>query len=282
MILLERLDSGVVAQAQTDSQGKFQFRGLGQMPYTLTIRLRGYETYQTSVDLTMMSHSYLQIKLRPVSPPSLPPAGAGKQVDRRELAAPPNAEKEFERGRKILVEERNPSGSITHFRKAIELYPSYAKAYFFLGGAYMEMGKPSEAQSAFEDALQQDSKLGLAYLGLGASLNQQGKFGAAQEPLARGLELQPDAAPGYYELGRSYFVTGSWEKAEAPARRAAELDPKFAAVHVLLGNIMLKKGDVAAALKEFQECLRLDPNGPTAAPTRAMVKKIEAALAQKK
>src|SRR5205807_2523931 len=51
MVLLERPESGVVAQTNTDSQGKFQFRGLEQSTYTVTVRLNGYETYQTHVDL---------------------------------------------------------------------------------------------------------------------------------------------------------------------------------------------------------------------------------------
>jgi hypothetical protein len=53
----------------------------------------------------------------------------------------------------------------------------------------------------------------------------------------------------------------------------------MAPVHVVLGNIALRKQDAAGALKEFQEYLKLDPNGPMAAGAQAMVKKIQDAIA---
>jgi lipoprotein NlpI len=57
------------------------------------------------------------------------------------------------------------------------------------------------------------------------------------------------------------------------------LRPEFPAAHHLLGNILLRKRDAPAALQEFREYLRLEPNGPFAPPTREVVAKIEQALA---
>jgi hypothetical protein len=48
--------------------------------------------------------------------------------------------------------------------------------------------------------------------------------------------------------------------------------------HVILGNIALRKRDAPAALQEFQTYLKLDPKGPMAPGTEAMVKKIQEAL----
>ena len=82
MILLERQDSGVVAQAQLDSQGKFAFRGLDPMPYIVSIRLQGYEPHEQNVDLQLIPHAYLQINLKAVRKSksiAVPPEGAGKR-----------------------------------------------------------------------------------------------------------------------------------------------------------------------------------------------------------
>jgi hypothetical protein len=46
--------------------------------------------------------------------------------------------------------------------------------------------------------------------------------------------------------------------------------------HVLLGNIALRKQDTVGAVKEFQEYLKLDPNGPMAGGVKQMIEKIEA------
>ena len=53
----------------------------------------------------------------------------------------------------------------------------------------------------------------------------------------------------------------------------------MAAVHVLLGNILLRKRDARGALQEFNEYLKLDPQGPFAPAAREMVARIEKALA---
>ncbi len=57
------------------------------------------------------------------------------------------------------------------------------------------------------------------------------------------------------------------------------LRSEFAVAHHLLGNILLRKHDAPAALQEFREYLRLEPNGPFAPPRREFVAKIEPALA---
>ncbi len=51
---------------------------------------------------------------------------------------------------------------------------------------------------------------------------------------------------------------------------------------MLLGNIALRKNDTPAALNEFQEYLKLDPNGPMADGSRAMVRKLQETAAAPK
>jgi hypothetical protein len=60
------------------------------------------------------------------------------------------------------------------------------------------------------------------------------------------------------------------------------LQPDFAPAHILMGNILLHKHDPAGALREYQEYLRLAPQGPMAEQTHEVVVKIEKALAAPK
>ncbi len=115
-------------------------------------------------------------------------------------------------------------------------------------------------------------------MALGTCLRQEGTFVTAEKPLLRGVELNPETADGHFELGKAYWALDRWQEAEPHARKALALRPELSAGHLLMGNILLRKRDAPAALQEFKEYLRLEPQGPFAAPTRELVAKIEQAL----
>jgi tetratricopeptide (TPR) repeat protein len=69
------------------------------------------------------------------------------------------------------------------------------------------------------------------------------------------------------------------EKAYEHVKRALSLNPNLAGAHLLKGNLLLRVSRAADALSEFDEYLRLEPNGPFAGETRALVEKIRKATA---
>ncbi len=280
LITAESARGGMGGQVTTDSQGKFSISGLGKDIFILSARFPGYQQTSVRIDLSTVPREYVVLTLQPApAEPAPSPATLGSLVGVEDLNVPESAQREVEKGRKLLFDDKKPSESIAFFRKAIKIAPSYSRAHFLLGTAYMDLGQWEEAESALSKAVELNDKLGLAFLELGSCLNQQKKFAEAEKPLRRALELNPDAAQGHYELGRTYWALGRWQEAEPRARKAAQLKPNLAPVHVLLGNIFLRKREAAAALQEFKEYLRLEPNGPFAAPTREVVAKIEQALA---
>jgi len=64
------------------------------------------------------------------------------------------------------------------------------------------------------------------------------------------------------------------EKAYEEVKRALDLNPDLAGAHLLKGNLLLRVGRAADAASEFNAYLRLEPNGPFAAETRALIEKI--------
>jgi tetratricopeptide (TPR) repeat protein len=108
--------------------------------------------------------------------------------------------------------------------------------------------------------------------------NSRKDYAGAEKTLIEGLKLDDGSPQGHYELAKTYWALGRWQDAEPHALKAAALQPAMAPVHVLLGNIALRKRDAPEALKEFQEYLRLDPKGPMAEGTQAMVKKLQDGL----
>ena len=281
-VTLEDERGGTVARTQTDSRGRFIFNVHSQSIYVIKVRLAGHREVSRRVDLVSGIVTDVLIDLMPESgkdSSAAPLAVSEPTISVKRLAVPEAAQSEFEKGINLLLARKEPEASIPHFRKAIEVHPAFAEAYLLLGRAYMDLVRWKEAQLALEKAILQDDKLAGAHLALGACYNEQKDFAAAEKALLRGLELDAESAEGHYELGKTYWALGRWQEAEPHARRAVTLRPDFAPVHVLMGNILLRKRDAPAALQEFKEYLRLEPQGPFAASTRDMVARIEKALA---
>jgi len=72
------------------------------------------------------------------------------------------------------------------------------------------------------------------------------------------------------------------ERSYVQTKRALELKPDLAAAHLLKGNLLFKARRAQEALPEFEEYLRLDPNGQFVDQTRALIQKIKLALAEPK
>ncbi len=281
LVSLDRSDSGAVSQVKTDAQGKFLFRGLDPMPYRITVRLPGYETSQTDVDLQFISHTYVQIKLRPL-PGSLHKADSAEAVSARDLQIPAAAVSEFNKGKKELTESNNPAKAIPHFSKAVHIYDRFTQAYVLLGVASGAEKKWAEARSAFNKAIETDATTAAAYVGLGAIQNNEKDFSGAEKSLLKALELDSQSADAHLELARAYWAMGRWQDAEPHAAKVVLLKPDNPGGHIVMGNILLRKRDNIAALREYQEALRLAPNSPLAPSIREVVNKIEAAMHEAK
>ena len=269
------------SQTQTDIQGKFEFDGLVPSTYRLTIEGQGFFPYSSNIDISMSHMSREDITLRPVKTPEkeVPPSGSVTVNTTADLV-PAEARKEFDAGQKLLNEQKDAEGSIQHFRKAIQLYDKFPEAYLMLGLIYLDQRKLDDSQAALQKSTELAPSLAPGYLALGAVFNQEKKFDDAEKALTHGLELNPDDAQGHTDLARTYWAMGRWQDAEPHAQKAVALKPDLAPAHIVLGNIGLRKRDNAAALKEFNEYLRLDPQGPMAEPVRQIVAKIEAAMKQ--
>ncbi len=280
LIRLESAGAGMVDQCTTGSDGHCQFSPRTTGLYVLSLRQPGYLEIRKEVDIRDTRGAYVTLDLKPEpgrNESSAPKDSEGTAVSVADLAVPDNARKEFDAGQKAL-EAKDFNSGIAHLQKAIKLYDAFPQAYTMLGGAYVEQERYKEAEAALQKAIQLDPKASGAYIELGATFNQMKNYAEAEKALNQGLELNPDAVAGHYELAKTYMALGRWQDAEPHAVKALAGLPDVPPVHVLMGNILLKKRDAEGALREFQEYLRLDPNGPMAAAVRDVVAKIQKAL----
>lgn len=114
------------------------------------------------------------------------------------------------------------------FEKAIELKPNYAPAHFQLAVTYERQGRMNDAIGKMESV---------------AQYNQ--------------LDVSVFFQLGMLYLGRN--GTGDMDSAQASFEHAVKLAPAYANAHWFLASIYEVKGDIAAAVREVEAVLELNP-----------------------
>ena len=287
LVRLESYDSGgSISEAFTDRLGKFRFTSLPPAQYSIRVRQTGYRDAQQNVDMTTQTSGLVLLQLAPEASSSTSRAGS---IDAKVPAA---AQKEFDKGVAALSEGGKDKTVFATkcFEKAITIYPPFVEARLKLGTAYMDLAEWDKAEHELLATLEAAPRTFNALLALGEIYLRQNKLAEAEKVLVQGLALEDHSDLGHFNLARVYWERAraikdlaqakpELEKSYEQAKRALTLNPQLAGAHLLKGNLLLRVGRAADALVEFDEYLRLEPNGPFASETRTLVEKIRKATA---
>jgi Tfp pilus assembly protein PilF len=121
--------------------------------------------------------------------------------------------------------------AVGHYRRSIELFAT-AEAHTFLGWTYSFQGKLQEAIRECERAIKVDPEFGNPYNDIGAYL---------------------------IEMGRPAEAVSWLRKAVAAARYQPRHFP-----HINLARAHAMQGELAEAIRELRESLRIEPENPSA------------------
>ena len=202
-----------------------------------------------------------------------PAAVSGATVSVQQLRTPSKAARELMAGWKLRTVQ--PEEAISHFQKAIEVYPTYTSAYVQMGLTLMDQRQWEAADIALHHAIVIDPNSPEAQTALGILLNRRAEFEKSEPVLRRAVQLDPRSASAHYELGLSYWGVRAFQQAECEARASVELEPNFAGSRVLLGAALLRRNSTAIAVEQLKQALLLDPHGPLSQSTRAILEKLE-------
>ncbi len=139
--------------------------------------------------------------------------------------------------------------------------------------------KPDEALAAYLRAARLAPGRAMPYVRIALVHQFKKEWDQSFAYLERALKAEPRHPMALFQVGRTGALSGQQlERAEAALRTYLTLkleidDPSFAAAHHRLGNILEKKSDVAAARREYETALRLDPKNKAA---RASLDKLKA------
>jgi tetratricopeptide (TPR) repeat protein len=279
-VRLERAGGSLVDQRMTDSMGRFRFSRLNPGQYVVSAKSPGFNVSPQTVDLNrFIPRAFLLLQLVPET--SL---FASKNAGRSAVInanIPEKARKEMDKAQVALAQKKTDEG-ILYLEKAVSLFPEFLDAHMLLGSTYMELGNLVKAEAAFGMALKTDPKSVDARVSLGEVHRRQKNYPKAEQFLLEALKQDEEAWVAHYTLARVYWETNEIIKTGRQIGRTIQLNPQFAEAHLLGGNVFMKIGMPENALVEYEEYLRLAPNGQPVASTKDLVQKIRRSLPNKK
>jgi tetratricopeptide (TPR) repeat protein len=250
--------AGVFRSVLTDFEGHFRVQNLPRGTYDIAVDEQGYEAAQTSAQLDGPSAKlvvYLKGRSAPIRQRSY-------TVSVRELKIPGRAQDEFQKGLQRLA-KNDPAGSLSHFTKASQAFPTYFEAYYNMGVAEMTLGHMDEAIKAFQTAIDlSGGRYATAEFGYGYLLCQEGKPVEAEKIIRRGLEVEDASPQGYVILGQALKQLKRLDEAEKSVREALLRDPNYAGAYLVLSDVAESKGEYRAEIEDLDIYLKLQPNGP--------------------
>lgn len=290
LVRLESYDGGgSISEAFTDRLGKFRFTGLHPAQYSVRVRQAGYRDAQQNIDMQTTTNGLVLLQLSRDRSSSSTTSATGS-IDANVPAA---AQKEFDKGVAALAEggKEKTMLAVRCFEKAIGIYSQFVEARLKLGTAYMDLAQWEKAEQALLATIDVDAKAFNALFALSEIYLRQNKLSEAEAVLVKGLAIQDQSYLGHLNLARVYWEKAreikdltqakpALEKSYDEVKRALALNPNLAGAHLLKGNLLLRVARTVDALNEFNEYLRLEPNGPFAAETRALVDRIRKASSQ--
>ncbi len=132
------------------------------------------------------------------------------------------------------------------------LNPASAEAHFNLGNAYLKKGDWVASVVAFRAAAAIDPSKASFVGNLGLALHKSGNTAAARDAYSKALRIDPATPNVYNNLGHLLRETGDVDGAISAFRQAIQLHPGYGNAHMNLALTMLREGNLAEGLKEYE------------------------------
>ena len=184
------------------------------------------------------------------------PAGQPQPADAPPVAPTVDARALLERGLDAYRHDRDQE-AVEHFKRAAELSPDFAEAYYRLGLAYNALKQTEEADKAFADAVRayekitkQEPKNSDAFYFLGLCYEKLGKYDDAVKALKEAVKQAPaENDDKYFELASAHFKIAQYEESVRALQKTLEINPDHYPAQELLEDA--KNG--ARRLEEFRK-----------------------------
>ena len=132
--------------------------------------------------------------------------------------------------------------------------------YFELAEMQHKLGRHADAEKNYLRAIEIDPQNIQAYNNLGNLFADLERLDDAIDLYKKAIELDGGySADSYNNLGLAYIGMQRQQEAEQVFRDVAKANPFFADARLNLGTLLFQRKEYAAAAREFQEALAIDP-----------------------
>lgn len=150
---------------------------------------------------------------------------------------------------------------ITHFKRAVAVYPEYPDAWNNLGETFLLLLNESDSSiKYFEKAVEVNPQLQSAYYNLGYTYQVTGQYEKSIMNYEKALEIEPWEIRTMSNLAQMYEKTGNLEKATSLNEDIIKIDPTLDVPYLNLASFALHQGDNASAIGYFEKALEVNPN----------------------
>jgi protein O-mannosyl-transferase len=152
------------------------------------------------------------------------------------------------------------TSAIRLWEDSVATAPAKTRPHVGLGNAYMHDNRCPEAAREYAAAYQLSPPDFTLKYNLAAAYECMKQPARAIPLLTEAIAEKPTAAPAYALLGMVLAETGDVKTGWEGLARAELRDPNYALTFAYRGTILARMGRTEEAGKEFEKCLKLDPN----------------------
>ncbi len=146
-----------------------------------------------------------------------------------------------------------------HLRTIVALRPNEVRHLLGLADFLRERDRFDEAIRQYLAALALAPKDSRPWTGLGLAYRGAGRIAEAIDAFGQAVSSDPENAFARYQLGLANLEAKQTDAAWASLHTASLKDPSRSEVWCALGKLDALRGDTAAAMQAFHQCLRLEP-----------------------
>ncbi|MBU2567173.1 MAG: tetratricopeptide repeat protein [Elusimicrobia bacterium] len=150
--------------------------------------------------------------------------------------------------------------NFTLWTATIRTSQSCPRAHYNLGNIYREGQSYEQAIDSYKKAIQYYPLYSKAYNNIGLTCVDMGNPDTGLEYIKQAINIDPKNAEAYNNLGNIYFLKGEYNQALEMYKQTININPKIVSAYNNIGSIYFVRKDYENAIRNYNLVLKSDPN----------------------